>query len=123
MNFPYKSIWKPKVPTRVAFVLSTAALGRTLTTTTTLDNFRKMNIVAITGCCMCKRNGYTVDHLLLHCSIARVVDYGFSLFGVQLKAYRFVRLLASLLQSTSEHRNLEEDSSWLNVVNMARKKC
>ena len=40
-EFPWKSIWKPRVPTRVAFFLWTATLGRILT----VDNLRKKNTI------------------------------------------------------------------------------
>ncbi len=41
VNFPWKSIWKPRVPTRVVFFLWTATLGRILT----VDNLRKKNTI------------------------------------------------------------------------------
>jgi hypothetical protein len=42
------------------------ALGNILT----LDNFKKMHVISVDRCCMCKRNGELVDHLLLHCDVA-----------------------------------------------------
>ena len=41
--FPWKSIWRTKVPLRVAFFAWTATLGKTLT----LDNVQKRGIVVI----------------------------------------------------------------------------
>uniref|UniRef100_A0A2N9EMD6 Reverse transcriptase zinc-binding domain-containing protein n=1 Tax=Fagus sylvatica TaxID=28930 RepID=A0A2N9EMD6_FAGSY len=64
--FPWKSIWKAKVPPRVAFFSWTAALGRLLT----IDNLRKRHLILVDWCCMCKRSGESVDHLLLHCPMA-----------------------------------------------------
>ena len=73
--FPWKSVWKPKVPTKVSFFLWTTALGKILM----IDNLQKQWLVVIDWCCMCKRDGETIDHLLLHCPIARVVEFGFFL--------------------------------------------
>jgi len=50
----------------VAFFAWTAAQGKILT----LDNLRKKGVVVIDRCCMCKLNGESVDHLLLHCEVA-----------------------------------------------------
>jgi len=57
-----------------------AALGKILTH----DNLRKKNIVVIEWCCMCKKKGKSIDHLLLHCDAARELwSFMFSLFGVE----------------------------------------
>ena len=59
--------WKLKVRTKVSFFLWTATLGRTLTT----DNLRRGRVVVIDWWCMCKKDGETTNHLLMHCPIAR----------------------------------------------------
>jgi hypothetical protein len=66
-SFPWKFIWKAKVPQRIAFFSWTAALGKLLT----IDNLRKRNLIIVDWCCLCKQSGESVDHLLLHCSMAR----------------------------------------------------
>jgi hypothetical protein len=43
-----------------------AALGKILT----MDNLRNRHVIVMNRCYMCKRNGETVAHLLLHCEIA-----------------------------------------------------
>jgi hypothetical protein len=79
-SFPWKNIWCAKAPTRVAFFVWSAALGKILTH----DNLRKRNIVVIEWCCMCKKKGEAIDHLLLHCDTARELwSFMFSLFGVE----------------------------------------
>jgi hypothetical protein len=50
----------------VVFFVWTTALGKILP----LDNLRKRNVV-VKWCCMCKKNGKSIDHLLIHCKIAR----------------------------------------------------
>jgi hypothetical protein len=52
-SFPWKSIWRVKAPTRVAFFVWSAAFGEILTH----DNLHKRNVVVIEWCCMCKNNG------------------------------------------------------------------
>jgi hypothetical protein len=78
--FPWKSIWKAKVPPRVAFFVWTAALGKILTA----DNLRRRGMIVVSWCCMCKADGESVDHLLLHCPYAKELwDMIFGLFGLQ----------------------------------------
>jgi hypothetical protein len=66
IHFPWKSIWQTKVPLKMAFFAWAAALGKILT----LDNLKKRHVIVINRCCMCKKNGESVDHLLLHCEVA-----------------------------------------------------
>ena len=77
--FPWKSIWRTKVPTRVAFFGWIAALGKILTH----DNLRKQNIVVVEWCYMYKKNGESVDHLLLHCKMVSALWHSiFRWFGL-----------------------------------------
>jgi hypothetical protein len=51
----------------------------------THDNLHKSNIVVVEWCCMCKKNGESINYLLLHCEVARELwSYVLSLFGVEL---------------------------------------
>uniref|UniRef100_A0A2N9EFE5 Reverse transcriptase domain-containing protein n=1 Tax=Fagus sylvatica TaxID=28930 RepID=A0A2N9EFE5_FAGSY len=85
---PWKNIWKPKVPTRVAFFVWTAALDRILTT----DNLRRRRVIIMDWCCMCKNNGESSSHLLLHCPMAwDLWNFILSLFGLQWVMPRDVR--------------------------------
>ena len=67
MRFPWKSIWRVKAPPRVAFFIWTATWGRILT----CDNLMRREYTMAGWCCMCCCDGETVDHLLLHCSVAQ----------------------------------------------------
>ena len=79
-SFPWKSIWQPKVPPRVSFFIWVAALGKILTA----ENLWKRHIILVSWRCLCKVDGETVDHLLLHCPFScEVWDMIFALFGVQ----------------------------------------
>ena len=78
-NFPWKCMWKAKVPSRVAFFIWTAAFGKILT----IDNLRKRRVIIFDWCCMCKASGESVNHLLMHYSIAQELwNMVLILFGV-----------------------------------------
>ena len=64
--FPWKGVWKPKIPRRVAFFLWTATHDGILT----LDNLMLRGRPLATWCCMCCCDGESVDHLLLHCPVS-----------------------------------------------------
>jgi hypothetical protein len=65
-GFPWKSVWRTKSPPRAAFFVWSVALGKILT----LDNLRKRQVVVINRCFICKKDGESIDHLLLHCEVA-----------------------------------------------------
>ena len=35
----------------------------------TMSNLKKQYVIVVEWCCMCKKNGDSVNHLLLHCEI------------------------------------------------------
>ena len=78
-GFPWKSIWKQKIPFRVAFFVWTTALRKCLT----IDNLHKRKVWILDWCYMCKRNGESIDHLFLHCPLASDLwSMVLGLFGV-----------------------------------------
>jgi hypothetical protein len=54
----------------VAFFAWSATLGKILT----LDNLKERRILVVDGCCLCKKSGETVKHLLLHCELPSVTE-------------------------------------------------
>jgi len=80
--FLWKGIWKVKVPKMVAFfiIMWTAALCQILT----LDNLMIRYLPLVNRCCMCRCNGESMDHLLLHFVLAHALwVYMFQIFGIQ----------------------------------------
>ena len=59
-RFPWKRVWLTPAPLRATSFVWLAALGKILT----LDNFKKRHVIVMDKCCICKRNGESVDHLL-----------------------------------------------------------
>ena len=67
VSFHWKSIWMAKAPPRVAFFIWTVAWDRILT----CDNLMRRGYTMAGWSCMCRCEGETVDHLLLHCSVVQ----------------------------------------------------
>ena len=65
-TFPWKDIWKVKVPRRVAFFMWTIAHGQILT----LDNLMLRGRILANCCRMCCCNEESMDHLLISCPVA-----------------------------------------------------
>ena len=102
-HFSLEKHWKVKVPPWFAFFSWTAALGKILT----IDNLRHQRLILLDWCCICKRVGESVDHLLLHCSLAcELWSMVFGLLGVQWVLPRSVMdLLARWQRQFGRHRH------------------
>ena len=74
----------------------------------TIDNLRKWTILILDWCCMCKRNGESVDHLLIHCPIAfDLWSMVFTLFGIRCVMPKIVvELLACWQEKFGRHRKM-----------------
>ena len=106
VHFPWKIIWRSKIPPRAAF-FSSAVLGRIFTT----DNLWKRDIIVVDWSVMHKRNGENVDHPPLHFPIAHEMwSLVFCLFGIhRVMPLQAMDLLASWQGSFARHRNA---ASW-----------
>ena len=76
--FPVNIIWQPKIQSRICFFAWEAAWGKA----STLDQIQKRGRPLANRCFLCKGNEETIDHLLLHCGVTRVLWDIFSFFGV-----------------------------------------
>lgn len=68
-NWPWKLIWKTKVPYKVScFVWLLAREAAS-----TLDNLMKRGKILCSRCFMCKETAETVNHLFLHCKFTGMI--------------------------------------------------
>ena len=90
--FPWKGVWKPKIPKRVAFFLWTVAHNQILT----LDNLMLRGCRLVNWCCICCCDGESVDHLLLHCPVTHIIwTFMLQAFGIHWVMSRSVAGLLS----------------------------
>ena len=66
INFPWKAIWRVKAPRRVSFFGWSVAWGKILT----CDNLMRRGYTMAGWCSMCRMDGETGNHLMIHCSLA-----------------------------------------------------
>jgi hypothetical protein len=96
LPFPWKNIWRVKGPALVAFFVWTIALEKILT----MDNLHKRHIMVVEWCCLYKKSGESIDHLLLNCEVMRELWSSiFNLFGV---VWVMPRQVIDLLNSWGE---------------------
>lgn len=96
-----RRMWWIKVPFKASFFAWSAALNKILTT----NNHKKRHVIVVDRCCMCKKNGESVDNLHLHCDVAYAIWIAFfgrfGLFWVMPRCVvKFVCLLVDFRQST-----------------------
>ena len=77
--FSWKNVWKVKASRHISFFVWTAVWDKILIG----DNLRGRGMVFIDWCIMCRCNGETMYHLLLHCGKAyRLWSLVFRSFGI-----------------------------------------
>ncbi|RVX00466.1 hypothetical protein CK203_037011 [Vitis vinifera] len=68
-QFPNSMIWSPCVPTKVSFFAWEASWGKVLT----LDQLKKRGQILAKRCFLCCEEEKSIDHILIHCTRARVI--------------------------------------------------
>ena len=68
-DFPWHSIWNPIVPPKLGFFAWEASWGKVLT----LDQLKRRGIPLVNRCFLCEEEEETIDHLLIHCSRAKML--------------------------------------------------
>ena len=68
-QFPNSMIWSPCVPTKVSFFVYEASWGKVLT----LDQLKKRGRILANRCFLCCEEEESIDHILIHCTRARVI--------------------------------------------------
>ena len=77
--FPFRFVWNSWVPTKVSFFTWEASWGKVLT----LDQLKKRGRSLANRCFLCGEGAETVDHLLIHCSKAKILwDLLLAIYGV-----------------------------------------
>jgi hypothetical protein len=71
-------LWQTKVPLRVGFFFFFFPLGWPLSKIFTMDNLRKWHVIVVDRCCICKKDGESVDHLLIYYEVACALWNDFS---------------------------------------------
>ncbi|RVX06687.1 Serrate RNA effector molecule [Vitis vinifera] len=79
VSFPCNIIWSLYVPTKVSFFAWEASWEKVLTQ----DQLKRRGWILANRCCLCCVEEETINHILVHCSKAKILwDLVFSLFGV-----------------------------------------
>lgn len=60
---PWKAVWLPPVPPKVQFFMWVATLGKI----STIDLLRRKGFILTNFCCLCKEEGESVSHIMIHC--------------------------------------------------------
>ena len=98
IDFPCRSIWNPIVPPKLGFFAWEASWGKVLT----LDQLERRGIPLVNKCFLCEENEETIDHLLIHCSRAKMLwDLLLAIIDSNWVFPRTVRQLLLVWQSAS----------------------
>jgi hypothetical protein len=75
-----------------------------------VDNLRKRHIIIVDKCCLCKRDGESVDHLLLHCDVASALwDNIFTRFSM---SWVMPKRVINLIACWWKFRRLKSAAIW-----------
>ena len=109
-QFPWKNVWKIKVPSKVAFFLWLAAHDKNLT----IDNLCRWQHSVVEWCFMCKRGSETGEHLFLHCDNVRELwSLVFCMFGIQ---WTMPRTVSNLLACWKRNGLTKDQNTIWNAI-------
>ena len=69
LDFPHRLVWNPVAPPKIGVFAWEAAWGKVLT----LDQLKRRGMNFTNRCFMCKEEEETIDHLLIHCKLAKTL--------------------------------------------------
>ena len=69
INFPFYSVWNYVIPSKISFFAWETSWGKVIT----LDQLKRRGRALANRCCLCEEDEETIDHLLIHCKIARML--------------------------------------------------
>ena len=105
LDFLSISIWNLIVPPKLGFFAWEASWGKVLT----LDQLKRRGIPLVNRCFLCEENEETIDHLLIHCSKAKMLwDILLAITEANWVFPRTVRQLLLVWQSASVGKNGRE---------------
>ena len=79
LDFPHRLVWNPIAPPKIGVFAWEAAWGKVLT----LDQLKRRSMTFANRCFMCEEEEETIDHLLIHCKLAKMLwDLILSIVGI-----------------------------------------
>lgn len=113
IQFPSECVWKPKIPTKNAFLLWEVWWNRI----PTINNLLRRGLVLPSWCCLCRDDVESADHLFLHCPWSKPIwDYFIRSMGIYWVQPELMReLLLCWPNQSSENRKIQLREIWLMV--------
>ena len=79
LEFPHRLVWNSVAPPKTGFFAWEASWGKVLT----IDQLKRRGMIFANRCFMCEEEEETIDHLLIHCKIAKLLwDLILSIVGI-----------------------------------------
>ena len=79
LDFPHRLVWNSVAPPKTGVFAWEAAWGKVLT----MDQLKRRGMTFANRCFMCEEEEETIDHLLIHCKIAKMLwDLILSIVGI-----------------------------------------
>ena len=68
-DFPVRPVWNDVIPSKISFFTWEASWGKVIS----LDQLKHRGRTLANRCCLCEEDEETINHLLNHCKIARML--------------------------------------------------